>query len=341
MDFVELLILLPFNEMAFWRTETGKTIARNLLVYAICIGVLYFFNQIRDDRPRTMDSYIVVTIWYAWIFIHNRILIRGFLLSKRIVLYVVLTIPGLLIAAWLQYLLVNFDRAKELEPFSRAISGVVFYTIAGTLVFVSYLYLRERKTFFEVAAMKKEVELQQLKNQLNPHFLFNSLNNIYSYNLENNRYGNDLILKLSQLMRFILESNHRDRITVGEEISFIEDYISFEKERLGYRCEIDYVKEISQPERSIPPLLFFPFVENAFKHGTNSIGTSRIEIELNDSVGGIRLSVRNQIQNGQPPSTKTGLNNIARRLELLFPGRHKLATNRDNGHYSVTLQLEA
>ena len=99
------------------------------------------------------------------------------------------------------------------------------------------------------------MEIQQLKSQLNPHFLFNALNNIYSYTLHSNKFGNELILKLSELMRFILASAERNKINVEEEIKFIENYIAFEKERLGNRCDIKYDKKINYKERKIAQLM--------------------------------------------------------------------------------------
>lgn len=183
------------------------------------------------------------------------------------------------------------------------------------------------------------MELKQLKSQLNPHFLFNSLNNIYSYNLENSKQGNDLILKLSNLMRFMVETSDKDTIPLSDEIEFIDNYITFEKERLGQRCDIVFDRKIDQLNLSIPPLMMFPFIENAFKHGTATLKKSRIEIFLVIHEGNLELGVRNSIQHNEVISTKTGLSNIQKRLELLFPERYLLDVKKDSETFMISLNI--
>ena len=316
-------------------------VLRALGVYLLCLGVYYFYNKTLPAEKRVQlgsAPYVVITLWCVWIFFHNRVLLRKFLFEKKFVAYTFSLVAGIALTAILQGKILFWIRGIN-NPFTDTFISVVFYTFIGAVIFLAFLYIKERKDFYQTAALKKEVELQQLKNQLNPHFLFNSLNNIYSYNLENNTYGNDLILKLSQLMRFIVESTREDSISLKEELDFIDNYLFFEKERLGYRCDIQYLKNIKFMERTIPPLLLFPFIENAFKHGSNTIRQSKIEIKLEDAENELSLEVRNEIVGMHEYSTKAGLPDAERRLELLFPGKYQLRINQDGNHYNVHLKL--
>ncbi|MBN8699626.1 MAG: histidine kinase [Chitinophagales bacterium] len=209
----------------------------------------------------------------------------------------------------------------------------------GTAIFFTTRYLLERRNFYESAILKREMELQQLRSQLNPHFLFNALNNIYSYTLYNNKFGNELILKLSELMRFILDSAKFDSIPLSKEIGFIENYIAFENERLSNRCQINYSKNILFENREITPLILFPFIENAFKYGADTIQNTTVVIQLYDTKDELKLIVKNNIVKKTNPSTKTGLANAKRRLELLYPDKHKLRIQSSNDEYIVDLTL--
>jgi sensor histidine kinase YesM len=315
---------------------------RGIATYLFCLGGFYFYDSITNggNETRELDiiPYVVVSAWFAWFFIHNRILLRKLALEKKRIPYFASLITGLVVTSLIQQKMVGMIRGTT-RPLIGIMVSLLFYTFLAALIFLTFEYMRRRKDFYQIDVLKKEMELQQLKSQLNPHFLFNALNNIYSYTLEGKTYGNDLILKLSQLMRFIIEAGPREFIPLSEEVGFIDNYIAFEKERLGERCTVLYEKNISSEERPIPPLLLFPFVENAFKHGTATIQPTSIFISLNDIEGILTLVVKNAITRKATVSTKTGLNNIIRRLDLLFPDKHKLTIDSGEREYQVKLEL--
>lgn len=324
-----------------WENDSFQVAARSLAIYILCLGIFFFYDRAvgySEAYQLGLTPYAIISLWGVWILFHNRVLVRRLLFKKKWILYSVALLAGIVLTSLLQTQVLKAI-GKD-PPLGEALSSVSYYTLIGALVFMAFLYMKERSDFYKVATLKKEVELQQLKNQLNPHFLFNSLNNIYSYNLENNKYGNDLILKLSQLMRFIVESTREDLITVKEEIDFIGNYIAFERERLGHRCTIVFEENITAPKKTIPPLLLFPFVENAFKHGSNSIEGGNIHIRLENSDKTLSLNVKNEIVGENHSSTKVGLSNIQRRLELLFPGQHRLDIQQTKTEYVVNLSID-
>lgn len=324
-----------------WQNDGLQVVARSLAIYILCLGSFFFYDRAvgySEAYQLGFTPYGIISLWGVWILFHNRVLVRRLLFRKKWILYSLALLAGIVVTSYLQNQVLR--AIGKNPPLREALSTVSYYTLIGALVFMAFLYMKEKNDFYKIATLKKEVELQQLKNQLNPHFLFNSLNNIYSYNLENNKYGNDLILKLSQLMRFIVESTREDLITVKEETDFISNYIAFERERLGHRCNIVFDEHITVPKKMIPPLILFPFVENAFKHGSNSIEGGNIDIRLESSDKTLFLKVKNEIVRDNDSSTKVGLSNIQRRLELLFPGKHQLDIRQSETEYVVNLSVD-
>jgi two-component system, LytTR family, sensor kinase len=264
-------------------------------------------------------------------------LIERLALKKQLIGYLISLPLGfitLLSLSWLLNPLMGY-------PFSmaREILAFVFFTTIGTLFYLSAKFFAEKKAFYQLSLFNREIELQQLKAQLNPHFLFNALNNIYSYTLYSNRFGNELILKLSELMRYILDTSERETVGIIDETSFIENYIAFEKERVRGRCTINFTKQIQYSDRQIAPLILFPFVENAFKYGSNTIQKTTVEIHLFDTTGSLNLIVKNNIINGDLHSTKKGLFITKRRLELLYPGKYNLLLENTDNMFTADLTI--
>jgi two-component system LytT family sensor kinase len=313
---------------------------RNSVIWLCYLLFVYLVTILHSDRSGAtvlLAIFAFHTLAFVWIIFHNRLLIDRLLLRDRKIWYIACLPAGF--AFWLSF-------ARVLDPLSnypfkpvRELILFVLLTTIGGLFFLSAKYFWERKQFYQLTYLKREVELSQLKAQLNPHFLFNALNNIYSYTLQRDEFGSQLILKLGELMRFILESAEKETIDVGDEAGFIENYIAFETERLGDRCQISYSKEIRFARRQIAPLILFPFVENAFKYGANTIQRTSVDIRLCDTEGTIRLTVTNSQVNKAQTSTKKGLPMARRRLELLYPQKHALQIEAKDELFTVDLTL--
>jgi len=233
-----------------------------------------------------------------------------------------------------------------LQPLSRSYNfygaslTIFIHTAMCTALYLSISYIDQKRDFYKQSLLSREIELNLLKAQLNPHFLFNALNNIYSYNLENDKKGNDLILKLSQLMRYIVEVNNKSYVTLNEEIQFISNYVDLEKERLGYRCDIEFKIACTDKDVRMAPLLFFPLIENAFKHGTATNKKTRIEISLTQSNGSLDVIITNSLPDKiNSHSTQVGITNVKRRLELLHSGKHSLQLEEGDGSFNARLNL--
>lgn len=189
---------------------------------------------------------------------------------------------------------------------------------------------------------KTESELRYLKGQINPHFLFNTLNNIYSLARNKSSQTPEVILKLSKLMRFMLQEASNPAILLRDELALIEDYIALEKLRYTDRLQIEFSTTLDNPNQQIAPLLLIHFVENAFKHGASeSRFESSITICIELKNGTLHASIVNTIGetvHTQKEDGHIGLTNVKKQLELLYP-RHKLIISEGSNRFNVELTI--
>jgi hypothetical protein len=193
-------------------------------------------------------------------------------------------------------------------------------------------------------ALKKEKlvsELNFLKAQTNPHFLFNTLNNLYGLARTNNQNTAPSIMKLANIMRFILHECSADRIAIEQEVKIINDYIELESLRYDERLKINFSQHVDDWNHQIAPLILLPFVENAFKHGA---GETRFDvvIDLNLTVenGNLNFIIKNTKDDDSIAlSEGIGLNNVKRQLELIYGKKHRLKINNTSDLFEVNLLI--
>jgi len=197
----------------------------------------------------------------------------------------------------------------------------------------------------ELEAKQAQAELNVLKSQVNPHFLFNSLNSIYSLILTKSEIAGDAVLKVSDLMRYLLESSNKRKVLVKHELEFLQNYIDLEKIRLSNKAEINYEFTGDYSGKIISPMLLIPFIENCFKHGISSISKqNEIDISINVENNTLILQTKN---NKAPVPNKslakkesTGIENVKKRLELLYPQRHQLVIKNGKLVFQIKLTLD-
>jgi two-component system, LytTR family, sensor kinase len=189
----------------------------------------------------------------------------------------------------------------------------------------------------------QEMELSVLRSQLNPHFLFNTLNNLYGVSLHEPSRTPDMIMQLSQLLRYQLESTRRTWVPLTDELEFLESYVALETGRVGSRCRVHITGLTNQEPDGyvIAPMLLMPFVENAFKHGTAGINRCEVEVSLRIDDQKLYLHVVNSVpfRSKAPVSTGVGLDNTRQRLEMLYPGTHELTIQSLPDRFVVNLML--
>ncbi|MCR5574771.1 MAG: histidine kinase [Bacteroidaceae bacterium] len=217
------------------------------------------------------------------------------------------------------------------------------FTAACALAVSAILRLQDMEIKYKDMQQKKtEAELVWLKNQLNPHFLFNTLNNISSLVQIDADVAQDNITRLSSLLRYALYESNKPLVPLRDEVSFMENYINLMKLRCNERTTVDTQFEVPKQSVDIAPLLFISLLENAFKHGTSNHLPSFIKAQLQVIDGTIVFTCDNSnFPNEEKRTGKgVGLENLRRRLELLYPDRHEYIHTLENNVYHVEVKIK-
>lgn len=212
--------------------------------------------------------------------------------------------------------------------------------LMGILVLLTSMYLRITKRLTEAEDEKLTAELSYLKAQINPHFLFNTLNSIYSLAYKKSDQTAPAIVKLSGLMRYVISDAQEEKVLLSKEVEYLTNYIELQKLRLTDKTRVTFDLQGKTDDKLIAPLLLLPFVENAFKYGSNPEQQSEIVIKLMVSDSALQFDVRNDIVNQQDiPSERIGVGNARERLELTYSGKHLLNITSSPGRYSISLHI--
>jgi sensor histidine kinase YesM len=207
-------------------------------------------------------------------------------------------------------------------------------------------YLNQIQQYKQTLAKEKlEAELAFLKNQVQPHFLFNTLNSLYSLILKQSDESLNVVLKLSELLRYMLYETNSKKVDLQKEISCVKSYLELEQIRHGNRIDLSLNVWGEIDHLQIAPMLILPFIENSFKHSTKGFNEQAwITIELGAKENSLVLKVENSLSTESADQTSLvggiGLKNVKRRLSLLYPNNHTLKTELTEDSYSVYLNLE-
>lgn len=223
-------------------------------------------------------------------------------------------------------------------------AGIDLLSVATIALAVWLVRLRidSLKREAELLRERHVAELRFLRAQLNPHFLFNTLNNVYALARRQDERTAPVVMRLSQLLRFMLYEGVRETIPLAEEIQFLRDYAALEQLRYGRRLTFSLRESIDDWQHPIPPLLLLPPVENAFKHGAGERRFQcRIDVDVRLQAGRLSLVVENDYdaEEHTGETTGIGLQNLRRQLDLLYPDRHELTAGGDGGVFRLALTI--
>lgn len=239
------------------------------------------------------------------------------------------------------FLVVNWFLNNKFSFGENLTLGSILYTlfvlifVSGIAVTIKLIRININQNLIsqEILKMKLETELNLLKAQINPHFLFNTLNNIYALAKKKSENTAPIVMKLSQLLRFMLYESSKERISIAEEIKLLEDYIELEKIRYSDRLLMTVKSSIESPTEKVTPLLLLPLIENVFKHGSSeSTEEAYINIEINERNGILTVEIRNSTDNQENYISKEGigLKNLRRQLELTYADFDLKIENKSN-----------
>lgn len=237
-------------------------------------------------------------------------------------------------------------RRRQFSPWPGALSVSLsfgFAILLSSLIALGRHHARVRDQQQQMALGKISAELAMLKLQVSPHFLFNTLNNIRWLARKKADQTEEAIVKLSQLLRYMLYQAQRDHVPLTQEIEHLHHYIDLQQMRLNDRQTVDFTVEGPVNGLLIEPLLFIPFVENAFKYGLHGQETSHIQIQLEVSDATLSFSVANPVfaaSGAASEDSGIGITNVEQRLALHYPDRHTLAYGAEEGQFNVQLVLQ-
>jgi len=283
-------------------------------------------------------------------YVNYYFLIDRFYFTRRYFTYFLILLCGfILFIPVTNYLIEYYHTAKPILkdglPLRKDRLFSIFISLRVYLFLLIVVFSLLLKIFDHLRRVKQEKvssELAFLKAQINPHFFFNTLNTIYSLSVNRSPNASEAILKLSSMMRYVLRDTEATFVKLDKEIEYIRDYVALQKLRLDDRIKLEFTCEGQFEDRTIAPLILIPYIENAFKFGVSTEEPSTIAIKIQSDDGRITLTVINTkiaSSSAELSHTGLGLENAAKRLELLYPGAYDLRVEDKPGEFCVTLSI--
>jgi len=287
----------------------------------------------------------------VFFYLHNQYLFDRFILTGRpsgYVIYVVIICLSFGLIFSISYLIRNellrtfslFERPIELRDVIRSAMWFFLVLFAGIGVKLTELWRQAERRARDIENEHLRTELSFLHMQINPHFLFNSLNTIYGLSLKKSDNAPKAVLKLSQLLRYMIEETGQNMVPLEQEVTYLNNFIELQKMRSGPSLSVTFDVVGDKHAANIAPMLLLPFVENAFKYGLTNSLDSPIDITLTITAEHILFSVINRkFENMERHSSGIGIPNVQRRLELLYPGKYELDIKDSKETYLVKLKI--
>ncbi len=229
----------------------------------------------------------------------------------------------------------------------RSMRNKVLYTLCFIdLSFTVMLGLmleifRQRLEKQDIEAQKGKAELAVYKSQINPHFMFNTLNTIYALNLTGSKRANEVIIKFSNIVKYMYQNSDKEKIMISEEVKYLQEFIDLHSLRLSEETKVRFTHEVDDTSEYIPSMILITFVENVFKYGVSSTVESVIDINLQLKDRVLTFTTSNAVFSRGEGSSGIGVENCRKRLSLLYPDRYTLECGESGDNiYKTTLRVE-
>jgi sensor histidine kinase YesM len=300
------------------------------------------------------NQLINVFIYMVVVYFNILYLIPNYLTKKRFITYLGLLILAVIIITPIKVILFYFKFAGMPQGQAKLIHDLNWYFVptfliasSSTIVKIITDWVRHLRERQELETQTMQSELRFLKSQINPHFLFNTLNNLYALTLKKSDKAPEIVIKLSEMMRYMLYECNEKRVLLSKEVNYIYNYLDLERLRQGEQVDIHFEVNGHIADQKIAPLMFIPFLENSFKHGlSNQLSHGFVHIQLDVDNRNIHWFVENSKPENTPvqihsrKSGGIGLVNVRRRLNLLYPGNYQLRIDDKPNTYAVHLDIE-
>lgn len=352
--------------MQNWRKQKNSRVQTTILFLLVGLMLFIPFMSLHASGNNLWESFwtlrysIPFLFFFVGGFLMNYYVLVPYLFIERkytqYALGVVLTFALMsYLCHFLSHLIIEEELFVQWMPSLLPLSAILAYY--GAMLFLNILLIlaaislrssqynnflyKEQERLEKVMATD---ELARLKGQLNPHFLFNTLNNISSLSAFDPDATQTSIARLSEMLRYVLYESSEPKVALQKDLHFMENYIDLMNIRYEDTLKLDVQLQTAHPEWQIPPMLFISLLENAYKYGASSLHKCQINVKLEEQEEGLTFTVGNTLLTESEMQSKkkggVGLVNLEKRLELLFPGKHKLTYGvTGDGYYEAKLEL--
>jgi len=325
------------------------------VIFWMAVFAFWFYLRYQDYATYSVAfaiTLVKVTDLALMIYIVNYLMIPRLLYKKKYFAFIASFLLIILLSGFLKMLLMGEITGQTLGSspssslktrFYENIISDFFLVTSGAAFKLIFDYIEMQQRLVEMAKEKAEAELSFLTSQINPHFLFNSLNSVYFLINKENAEARQALHKFSEMLRYQLYEVKGSRIPIEKELTYLKDYVDLQKLRKDENYSVEFSCSPEVKGFSIEPLLLIPFVENAFKHISHKPGRQNfVRLDITRSNGHFNFVVENskEVERTTESQGGIGLNNVKRRLELLYPEKHELNIDDDETIYKVDLKLQ-
>lgn len=330
------------------------TIALHVLIWLMVFLIPYIFSadvqQNTQHHDNDQDDFLYLNTaldfcWVAIFYVNAGLLIPRLIYKRKIAFYILSLIGGFCMVILLDHIFFNIlSIPRNFSIYHSAEHNIIPFLFTVT-VSAAYKAISDKakadRWINENRNEHLKTELSFLRSQINPHFLFNVLNNITALVRMKSDDLEPTVMKLSSLMQYMLYETDEEKVILRSEAEYLQAYIDLQKQRYGDELAIQVLFDIKEDWHTIEPMLLIPFVENAFKHG-GMLQYPEIHVQLSVVNNKLHFVVKNKFEESKAIKDKTsgiGLVNVQRRLELLYPGKHMMKMERQDGWYIIDLKI--
>lgn len=330
----------------------------DFMYHAIFWIVFFLFLIIQKSQQgvpfaeNLLEAFINVLFYGAIVYVNIFYLFPKFMITGKIGTYLLLLFASVMMITPMKTL--TFYGVKAVDTtitmfmeknLNNFFLSIFFMACASSIYKIINDWASQRREKVDLQRQTLRSELNFLRSQINPHFLFNTLNSLYALTLKKSDKAPEIVLRLSEMMRYMLYECNERYVPLEKEINYISNYLELEKIRHKGKCDIEFEMIGAVGNQKIAPLLFIPFIENSFKHGLNSqIIDGFVDIILNIKDDSVAMNIKNSKSEAKPKAPSkisggVGLVNVRRRLNLLYPERYDLKLTESPNEYEVNIDI--
>lgn len=323
------ILSLPLYKLDY--LKKNRLLIYKLLGLCCLLLMAVMVDELMDTPDNPITIFLLLTFWLTVVYILSPAFVKKYLWL----------IGAVYLVAFAYFTYIRLSAGSRGMFYGAEKEGAIFSLVMPIPVFIG-LWLYEQWRWLKILqAEKSKAELALLKSQVNPHFFFNTLNNLYGLTVEKSEKAPAVILGLSDMMRYTIYDGQKNKVSIEDEIAYLENYIELHKIRYHKQVQINFEHHVESP-CEVAPLLFIILLENAFKHGVETlVQDAFVNISLVVDAYKIVFCIENSIEQNQELSTEgIGLVNLRKRLELMYPNAYKLTTVYQESSYRATLEID-